>query len=89
MASELLIKSWEIRNLKKITYQKLIQIEGIWHIKTIEILALIELSKRIQEQVSLPDILNCSSPSNIIAYFNHIFLNISFALILPLLRMVY
>lgn len=71
----LLIESGGVRNLKNMTYQKLIQIEGIGHVKAIEILALIELSKRIQEQVSLPDILNCASPSNIITYFNHLFLD--------------
>ena len=73
LAFGLLIESGGVRNLKNMTYQKLIQIEGIGHVKAIEILALIELSKRIQEQVSLPDILNCASPSNIITYFNHLF----------------
>ena len=62
----LLIESGGVRNLKNMTYQKLIQIDGIGKVKAIEILALIELSKRMQEQISLPDILNCASPSNII-----------------------
>lgn len=75
LAFELLIESGGIRNLKNMTYQKLIQIEGIGKVKAIEILALIELSKRMQEQISLPDILNCASPSNIITYFNYLFLD--------------
>ncbi len=71
----LLIESGGVRNLKNMTYQKLIQIDGIGKVKAIEILALIELSKRMQEQISLPDILNCASPSNIITYFNYLFLD--------------
>lgn len=71
----LLIESGGVRNLKNMTYQKLIQIDGIGKVKAIEILALIELSKRMQEQISLSDILNCASPSNIITYFNYLFLD--------------
>lgn len=71
----LLIESGGVRNLKNMTYQKLIQIDGIGKVKAIEILALIELSKRMREQISLPDILNCASPSNIITYFNYLFLD--------------
>lgn len=75
LAFELLSQSGGVRNLKNMTYQKLIQIEGIGHVKAIEILALIELSKRIQEKVTLPDILNCASPSNIIGYFHDLFMD--------------
>ena len=71
----LLIESGGVRNLKNMTYQKLIQIDGIGKVKAIEILALIELSKRMQEQISLPDILNWASPSKIITYFNDLFLD--------------
>lgn len=75
LAFELLSQSGGVRNLKNMTYQKLVQIEGIGHVKAIEILALIELSKRIQEKVTLPDILNCASPSNIIGYFHDLFMD--------------
>ena len=75
LAFELLSQSGGVRNLKNMTYQKLIQIEGIGQVKAIEILALIELSKRIQEKVTLPDILNCASPSNIIGYFHDLFMD--------------
>ena len=75
LAFELLSQSGGVRNLKNMTYQKLIQIEGIGQVKAIEILALIELSKRIQEKVTLPDILNCASPSNIIGYFHELFMD--------------
>ena len=75
LAFELLSQSGGVRNLKNMTYQKLVQIEGIGHVKAIEILALIELSKRIQEKVTLPDILNCASPSNIIGYFHDLFID--------------
>ena len=75
LAFELLSQSGGVRNLKNMTYHKLIQIEGIGQVKAIEILALIELSKRIQEKVTLPDILNCASPSNIIGYFHELFMD--------------
>lgn len=75
LAFELLSQSGGVRNLKNMTYQKLIQIKGIGQVKAIEILALIELSKRIQERVTLPDILNCVSPSNIIGYFHDLFID--------------
>ena len=75
LAFELLSQSGGVRNLKNMTYQKLIKIKGIGRVKAIEILALIELSKRIQERVTLPDILNCVSPSNIIGYFHDLFID--------------
>lgn len=69
LATKLLIETKGIRNLKNMTYQKLIQIDGIGEVKAIELLALIELSKRIQEKVSLTEVLNCTSQANIIEYF--------------------
>ena len=74
LAGELLIKSGGIRNLKNITYPQLIQIEGIGKVKATEILALVELSRRIEENVPLVDVLNCTSPEVIIRYFHHLFL---------------
>ena len=73
LAGELLIKSGGIRNLKNITYPQLLQIEGIGKVKAIEILALVELSRRIEENVPLVDVLNCTSPEVIIRYFHHLF----------------
>lgn len=73
LAGELLIKSGGIRNLKNITYPQLLQIEGIGKVKATEILALVELSRRIEETVSLVDVLNCTSPEVIIRYFHHLF----------------
>ena len=75
LAVEVLTKSQGIRNLKNMTYYQLLQIEGIGHVKAIEILAIIELSKRIQEKVALTDILNCTSALNIIEYFHDLFLD--------------
>ncbi len=73
LAGELLIKSGGIRNLKNITYPQLLQIEGIGKVKATEILALVELSRRIEETVPLVDVLNCTSPEVIIRYFHHLF----------------
>lgn len=69
LATKLLTQTKGIRNLKNMTYQKLIQIEGIGQVKAIELLALIELSKRIQEKVPLTELLNCTNQTNIVEYF--------------------
>ena len=53
---------------------QLIQIEGIGKVKATEILALVELSRRIEENVPLVDVLNCTSPEVIIRYYHHLFL---------------
>lgn len=74
LATTILSKSGGIRKMKNMNYQKLLKIEGIGHVKAIEILALIELSKRIQEKVPLTELLNCTSPTNIIEYFHSLFL---------------
>ena len=75
LAGEILEKCQNIRNLKNMTYQNLIQIKGIGKVKAIEILALIELSKRIQEKVSLKELLDCTNPTNIIEYFHELFID--------------
>ena len=58
---------------KDITINKLIQIEGIGEIKAIELLAIIELSKRINAPILEKDIITCTNPLNIINYFNYLF----------------
>lgn len=62
-----------INNLKNITLKKLTNIPGIGPIKAIELMAVIELSKRINEEVSIKDIINCTNPIRIINYFNYLF----------------
>lgn len=72
LSVEILSKSGGISNLKNITYQKLQQIEGIGKVKAIEILALIELSKRMYINTSEKEIITFKSPHIIINYFNEI-----------------
>ena len=64
-----------INNLKDMTLNKLINIKGIGKVKAIELVALIELSKRMNEIVTVNDIISCTNPSNIINYFNYLFKN--------------
>ena len=62
-----------INNLKNITLNKLINSPGIGKIKAIELMAIIELSKRMNEEISIKDIVSCTNPTNIINYFNYLF----------------
>ena len=60
-------------NLKNMTINTLINIPGIGKIKAIELMAIIELSNRINENISISKVINCTSPQNIISYFNYLF----------------
>lgn len=62
-----------INNLKNMTLNKLIMVKGIGMVKAIELVALIELSKRMQEEISINDVIKCTNPLNIISYFNYLF----------------
>ena len=64
-----------ISNLKNMTLNKLINIKGIGKVKAIELLAIIELSKRMNEVVSIGEVINCTNTINIIKYFNYLFLD--------------
>lgn len=73
LANKLLTTIGGIENFKTITINKLIQIEGIGKIKAIELLAIIELSKRINAPIQEKEVLTCTNPINIINYFNYLF----------------
>ena len=73
LAYNLLKTSGGINNLKNITLNKLENIEGIGKVKAIEILAMIELGKRINNQESLNEMISCTNPITIINYFNYLF----------------
>lgn len=64
-----------IKNLKYMTYNTLKEIDGIGEVKAIELMAIIELSRRINEDVSINDLINCTNPTNIINHFNYLFKN--------------
>ena len=73
IAYNLLKSSGGINNLKNITLNKLENIEGIGRVKAIEIMAMIELGKRINNQESLNEMISCTNPITIINYFNYLF----------------
>ncbi len=75
LANEILTKSGGIKNLKEMTLKKLTEIKGIGQIKAIEILATIELSKRITERVNMKDMFSCTNPTTIIEYFHELFID--------------
>lgn len=75
LSLQLLSACKDIRNLKEMSLNKLMQIEGIGKVKAIELLAIVELAKRIYTPVNEEDIINCTNPSNIINYFNSLFLD--------------
>lgn len=62
-----------IDNLKNITLNKLENIKGIGKVKAIEIMAAIELGKRINNEVSIRDMVSCTNPITIINYFSYLF----------------
>ena len=62
-----------ISNLKKMTLNKLVMIKGIGMVKAIELMAIIELFKRMNEDYVLDDLIYCTNPVNIIKYFNYLF----------------
>ncbi len=73
LANILLTTIGGITQFKNITINKIIKIDGIGKVKAIELLAIIELSKRINAPTTETDIFNCTNPINIINYFNYLF----------------
>lgn len=63
----------DIRNLKNITINNLLKYEGIGKVKAIELIASMELGKRIFRDISIEDMIECTDPINIINYFNSLF----------------
>ena len=73
LAFQLLSDCQDIRNLKTMTLNNLTKIDGIGQVKAIELLAIVELAKRIYTPLSENDIIFCTNPNNIIYYFNSLF----------------
>ena len=72
----LLKECGELSNLKNMTLSRLMKIKGIGRVKAIELMAIIELSKRMNEVISIGDVIYCTNPNNIINYFNYLFKDI-------------
>ena len=64
-----------INNLKQMTLNSLIKVPGIGKVKAIELMAIIELSKRMDEEELIKEVITCTSPQTIIKYFNYLFKN--------------
>ena len=67
------VKELSLDNLKNITYNQLIAIDGIGKSKATEILASIELGRRMYQTITLEEVVECTNPINIINYFNYLF----------------
>lgn len=63
----------DVSNLKDIGINTLEQVEGIGKVKAIELKAIIELGRRIYQEVLDKDLMVCNSPDKIIKYFNYLF----------------
>lgn len=68
LAKEVLKQVKDISDLRNITLSKLIKINGIGAVKAIELMAALELGKRVYEQ-KLDNNLKCNSASKIYNYF--------------------
>lgn len=75
ISNNLINYSKGIKNLKNMTINKLINIPGLGKVKSIELMAIIELAKRMNEELLIKDVINCTSPQSIIKYFNYLFKN--------------
>lgn len=73
LALDILTKYSNVVNLKDAKFNQLLTIEGIGKAKATEILACIELGRRIYENTPLEQMIECTNPSNIISYFNYLF----------------
>lgn len=73
VSCNVLAKVKNIQDLKELSIQNLMEIEGIGKVKAIELKAVLELGKRIYEDVSYEEMVKCTEPNNIIRHFNYLF----------------
>lgn len=74
LACQVMANLSSIRELGNLSFAKLCEIEGIGKVKAVELLAAIELGRRVYQTVSFEDVVSCTNPGNIISYFNDLFL---------------
>jgi len=75
LANNILCNFNDIKEMKNIRINNLMTIEGIGKIKAIELLASIELGKRVYEENDYNDLVSLTNPKTIIKYFNNLFKN--------------
>lgn len=73
LALDILSQYKEITKLKKIKYQQLITIPGIGKAKASEIIATIELGRRIFQKTTEEQLIECTSVKNIVDHFGYLF----------------
>lgn len=66
----ILSKVGDLSNLKNYTLNTLQDIEGMSEIKSLELLAALELGRRVYAQTPPEPLLNCTDPETIITYFH-------------------
>ena len=76
LAIEVLSKCGGMAGLKNISFQRLLEIDGIGKVKAIELCAIVEFAKRISASVSEKQLISFTNPMIIISYFNQMFLGV-------------
>lgn len=77
LANEILRLAKSVSDLKNITLNKLININGIGAVKSIEFLAALELGRRVYDSKPLDNNLKCNSAEKIFRYFRSEFLGLT------------
>lgn len=72
LATKILIKIGDIRNIKDLNYQKLLEIKGIGQAKACVLLAAIELAKRINKEIPIINNLKVTNSKIIYTYYKDI-----------------
>lgn len=75
IANNILCSVDNIRKLKDMRINSLINIDGVGKIKAIELVAAIELGRRVYEENDYDELISFTNPSVIIKYFNNLFKN--------------
>ena len=77
IAISVLSSCGKISELRNFSFNQLLKIDGIGKVKAIEIIAMIELGRRVNRNVQENDILSFSDPLVIVQYFNEIYRNVN------------
>lgn len=75
VANNILCSVNNIRDLKEMRINSLINIDGVGMVKAIELIAAIELGKRVYEENNYNELITFTNPNSIIKYFNSLFKN--------------
>lgn len=75
LASNILIEYGDIKKLQNIRINNLIKINGVGVVKAIELIAAIELGRRVYDEEIYNDFISLTNPKVIIRYFDKLFIN--------------